>query len=607
VFTSIREFWALTVPFKLQLTVLVILLGLDAILTALSVITVAPLADLALERPPSQWLPVTLKFQSMMEWIGLAFNLLSVAALFFFLTLSMAIFSVFVRYVLVKLRVAVVGRLIEQSLSRIFNAGWGYFASSNSGVLINTYVREINKTGAAFQGLALSAANLVRVAAFIAVPILLEPLLVTTCLVAAVLVILPFMYMGRWSTRFGGLDLKYSNRFTSLLKESLSAAREVISFGREQRTLDQINDSYERYGDSRVKSETFAFFSSQMFEPLGILVILGVLVVVRQYSEALALSSVAAVLWGLIRTLAPLKQLIQLKHNIDNKLPSLRQIMADQARADSYRQSSGTTRFEDGPASVALHDVSFSYDNAESALVDVNLEGSSNQMIALVGESGSGKSTIIDLILGLQQPGAGRVLLNGIDSADIDLAQWRSRLSVVPQRPVLFDLSVRENLLWANPDASEAELLRVCEVTEAASFIKRLPNGLDTEIGDAGVRLSGGQVQRLALARALIRKPRILILDEATSALDTETESRIYASLPGATENCLVIVVAHRLATIRAADHILVFRDGRLVEQGTFDALANAGGYFYRLLHSQPADHLDGVTLAAPPLPVAAL
>ena len=158
---------------------------------------------------------------------------------------------------------------------------------------------------------------------------------------------------------------------------------------------------------------------------------------------------------------------------------------------------------------------------------------------------------------------------------------------LVPQKPVLFDLSIRENLLWTNPDANDDEIWRVCEIADAKNFILQLPQGLDTEIGDFGIRLSGGQVQRIALARAIIRKPELLILDEATSALDMETEKRIYRALENETKDCLVFIVAHRLSTISNADRILVFQQGKLIEEGNYQSLLNQQGYFYRLLDAQ--------------------
>ena len=588
-FSSIPEFWRLARPFKKRLTIVTGLLCVDSIVTGFSVLTIAPLTDLVLGKSEAEWLPVTHKIESVYSAIGIPFSTVTVAAMFFLLTLGMAVFSVFVRWSMSRLRIAVIQRLIDQSMMKMFSASWGYFTDTNRGTLANTYISEVNNTGSAFLSITVAFSGVVRILALLAVPLLLEPKLVIICLIASILLILPFMYIGKWSKYFGDINVKAANRFASLLRESVEAAREVISFGRQQPTINQISKAYQRFGDSRVKAETFGYFSSQMYEPVGILVIMIVLLVNTSSSQSIPLASVAVVLWGLIRTVAPLKQLIQLKHNIDSRVPSLRQVLNEQKKAESYRQPQGI-EFEDlEDVRVEFEDVKFSYKGHTPALDGCSFRSGGQEMLAFVGESGSGKSTIVDLILGLQQPESGKVLLNGVDSSKIDLARWRRELSIVPQQPVLFDLSIRDNLLWANPEASNTEIWRVLDAASARKFVENLKDGLDTEIGDSGIRLSGGQVQRLAIARALIRKPKLLILDEATSALDMETEANIYQSLARETKDCLVIVVAHRLSTISSADQILVFRNGKIIEKGTYQELDTSKGYFHRLLHTQPA------------------
>jgi ABC-type multidrug transport system fused ATPase/permease subunit len=401
--------------------------------------------------------------------------------------------------------------------------------------------------------------------------------------------VLPFMYIGKWSFMFGSRDLKFVNRYSTILRESIEAAREVISYGKETATIKQINHAYKKSGDAQIKSATFSAFATQMYEPVGILIIITVLVFAKQNTEGFALSSIAVVMWGLTRTIGPVKLLIQIKHGIDNKLPSLQQIFSEQDRAASFRQTYGKEFNNRTTRRIEFDDVYFTYQGNSRGLSGCSFTTDNNQLIALVGESGSGKSTIIDLILGLQTPGSGNVLLNEIDSKSIDLALWRKGISLVPQKPVLFDLSIRENLLWANSEASEDEIWRVCEIVDAKNFILQLPHQLETEIGDSGIRLSGGQIQRIALARAIIRKPNLLILDEATSALDMETEARIYRALENETKDCLVFIVAHRLSTISNADRILVFQQGKLIEEGNYQSLLNQQGYFRRLLDSQHA------------------
>lgn len=175
-------------------------------------------------------------------------------------------------------------------------------------------------------------------------------------------------------------------------------------------------------------------------------------------------------------------------------------------------------------------------------------------MTAIVGKSGAGKSTLIDLLMGLLQPEKGQVLLDGIPLNGDNVNAWRRALSYVPQEPFLFNVSIRENLLLVEPRANEKQLWEALEFAAAAEFVKKLPQGLDTHIGDRGVRLSGGERQRLVLARAILRKPEILILDEATSALDTENEAKIQEALEQLKGTTTIIVIAHRLSTIRNAD-----------------------------------------------------
>jgi len=206
-------------------------------------------------------------------------------------------------------------------------------------------------------------------------------------------------------------------------------------------------------------------------------------------------------------------------------------------------------------------------------------------MTALVGESGSGKSTITDLILGLQLPDKGEILIDGVPLKDYQQNSYRQRIGYVPQEPILFHNSIRENLLWASDSSTEKELWNALQMSNAAEFVKALPDGIDTIVGDRGIRLSGGQRQRIALARALLRNPELLILDEATSALDTESEIMIQNTIDRLSNNMTMIVVAHRLSTIRQANQVIVLQSGKVVEQGSYAELSTRiGSFFYSML-----------------------
>jgi len=224
-------------------------------------------------------------------------------------------------------------------------------------------------------------------------------------------------------------------------------------------------------------------------------------------------------------------------------------------------------------------------------------------MIALVGPSGAGKSTLLDLLLRFYEPQHGEILADGIPISEFGLASWRARLAVVSQDPYIFDDTVRANILYGRPQASEADMVHAAVLSCADDFIRELPMGYDTKVGERGTQISGGQRQRLALARALVRDPDILILDEATNALDTSTERAFQEALEHFARHRLVFVVAHRLATIENADRVVVLDAGRVVETGTPRELLAAGGPFSQLFLPQhltasndSSGHRTGVT-----------
>jgi subfamily B ATP-binding cassette protein MsbA len=251
---------------------------------------------------------------------------------------------------------------------------------------------------------------------------------------------------------------------------------------------------------------------------------------------------------------------------------------ADPNRKHSMAPIQGTVRFED---------VQFEYEAGKPVLHGISFQANPGSVTALVGSSGSGKSTIISLVCAFHNPTVGRVLVDGEDLAKVNLNTYRSQLGVVLQDSFLFDGSVRDNVMFSRPEASEEEFLSACRTARVDEFAERFPEGYDTIVGERGVKLSGGQRQRLSIARALLAQPRILILDEATSSLDSESEAMIQAGLNQLMQGRTTFVIAHRLSTIRRADQILVVEGGLIVERGNHEQLFALKGRYFDLYTRQ--------------------
>ncbi|MDD3006744.1 MAG: ABC transporter ATP-binding protein [Candidatus Pacebacteria bacterium] len=244
---------------------------------------------------------------------------------------------------------------------------------------------------------------------------------------------------------------------------------------------------------------------------------------------------------------------------------------------------SGKVELKDIQGAVEFQDVSFAYNETREVLHNINLKVRPGEMVALVGESGVGKSTLVDLISKYIIPTSGKVFLDGADIQKVGLKNLRDNIAVVPQDVSMFNDTVRNNLIYGKLDATEEEIKSAIQTANAEAFIVDFPNGLEEQVGERGVQLSGGQKQRIAIARAVLKNPKVLILDEATSALDSKSEMLVQEAMQRLMQGRTTFVIAHRLSTIIHADHIVVFVKGRIAEQGTHEELLEKRGAYYKL------------------------
>src|SRR5882762_4913606 len=291
----------------------------------------------------------------------------------------------------------------------------------------------------------------------------------------------------------------------------------------------------------------------------------------------------------LVLLIAPVFQIVAIGTQITEAITGLertREILNEEKEDEAAGRTVTLDRIN---GQVAMEDVSFAYDTRKEVLRDVSFKSDPGTVTALVGPSGAGKSTIIGLIAAFYVPLSGRVLVDGVDLATVKLNSYRTQLGVVLQETFLFDGTIRENVAFARPSATEEEILAACHIARVDEFAESFENKYDTVVGERGVKLSGGQKQRVSIARAILADPRILILDEATSSLDSESEALIQEGLRYLMRGRTTFVIAHRLSTIRRADQILVVEAGRVIERGTHETLYALGGRYYDLYTKQHA------------------
>ncbi|MBV9670655.1 MAG: ABC transporter ATP-binding protein [Acidobacteriales bacterium] len=376
---------------------------------------------------------------------------------------------------------------------------------------------------------------------------------------------------------------------TGRLTETLGGIRVVKGYHAEEREQGVFAKGVERLLDNVIKTLTgtslMSLSSAVLMGVVGALVMWnGAHLIERGKLTEGGFFQYTALLAFLI---APAFQIVAIGTQITEALAGLertREVLstvaedADPNRVEQLGAIEGDVRFEN---------VHFEYEQGKEVLHGISLHAPPGTVTALVGSSGSGKSTIIGLISAFYQPTSGRILVDGVDLAHVSLYSYREQLGVVLQESFLFDGTIRENIAFSKPDATEEEVLRACRIARVDEFAERFADKYDTVVGERGVKLSGGQRQRISIARAILAEPRILILDEATSSLDSESEQMIQAGLRYLLEGRTTFVIAHRLSTIREADQILVVEDGLIVERGTHEELYAAHGRYRELYDKQ--------------------
>ena len=378
-------------------------------------------------------------------------------------------------------------------------------------------------------------------------------------------------------------------RFLSLIEETIGGLRVIKAFNAESIFSKRFADSSQTFNRLSNKVMNRQNLGSPMSEFLGILMIAvllwfgGSLVLVDKTLEGTQFIAFMGLAYNI---LTPAKAISKASYDMRRGNAAAERILEILDYDNPIKERENPVVIKDFTTAITLNNVTFAYAE-QPVLTNFSLEVPKGKTVALVGQSGSGKSTIANLITRFYDVNQGAILIDGVDVKDMQTASLRKLIGVVSQDSILFNDTIKNNLLIGKPDATDEELITATKIANAYEFINDLPEGFETNIGDAGSKLSGGQKQRLSIARAVLKNPPIMVLDEATSALDTESERLVQNALENMMKHRTSIVIAHRLSTIQNADLIVVMQKGRIVEQGTHTELIQKNGMYKRLVEMQ--------------------
>jgi subfamily B ATP-binding cassette protein MsbA len=406
------------------------------------------------------------------------------------------------------------------------------------------------------------------------------------------LYVLNFLALRRAVRRLAADTRDQFSQVYSMLSEDISGVKVVMSFAREQwearRFVKEIRQTIHlnvRLGRVR----TILGANANLLTALCDLAILGYgsYQVIYQGPKVLSLGDLIAFRGYLWMLFGPIIALVTVNDVLNYALAAVDRIFETLDTPPDIQDPKNPVKLTHLRGEVELQHVSFSYEPTEPVLHDVSLKADPGQVLALVGPSGSGKTTLVHLLPRFYDPQSGRVLIDGHDLRDVSLRDLRQNIGMVMQEDFLFSGSLRENIKYGRPTASDEEVVQASIAANSHDFIMEFPDGYETQVGERGDRLSGGQRQRISIARALLRNPRLLILDEATSDLDSESEALIQDALETLMKNRTTFIIAHRLSTVMNADEIVVLDHGEIVERGTHAELATAGGLYAKLCEVQ--------------------
>jgi len=488
-------------------------------------------------------------------------------------------------------------QLLRELKTKLFDAYAGmdyrYYIRQNAGHFINVINQQVNRFFSSFKSFIGFTSQAVNTASYFAGAFFIAWRFALMAVAVGIVLLVLFKYLNAYVRRLSRKRSAEMSTLNKLLVQSLQSLKYIVSTGQTRHLREGVVASVKRLTGYIFRQRAAGAFTGALKEPVSVLLIVSLIAVqVAVFSDPIAPIFVALLLFH-----RGMQAVIALQSGWQGTMDKIGSVeMVDdevEAVLNHQEQSGGRTM---GPLreGIELRNVCFAYNEADGdVLHDVNIDVPANATVALVGESGAGKSTLVNLLTLMLKPRTGTVRIDGVPHDEVDLASWRDQIGYVSQETVVFDDTVANNLhLWQgdteNDPALRERVVHAAERAHAHHFIEDLPDGYQTTVGDRGVRLSGGQRQRLFVARELFKQPNLLLLDEATSDLDTASEQHIQDSIDALKGEVTVVIIAHRLSTVKNVDRVYVLDEGRVIESGSYHELRHReDGQFRKMVEMQ--------------------
>jgi len=570
-------------PYRRQILALTGLGFVGGILEGIGINAVIPLLTLVLglKSPATDMLSQAI--QALFAFAHIPFVPRYLLAFIVILFIGKALMSLWISYIQIRITNEYERATRAKLFSMVLNASWPYLLRQKLGNLETLLMIDTPAATSLLSKLSFTITLLTSLLMYLAVAFSISPIVTVSTLLIGALV---FVSLRSLIDRVHGISRARTENYRDTMHhvtEHVGGLKSVKAFGVERSAIALGNNFFERIKSLTVRIAMFQATATQVVAPIGVIYIAAILSLAFKTSF-ISVAALPAILYLIYRIFTYVQQLQNNVQYISELAPHLeRVILYESDAAGGVQPPSGDRPFVFNDT-LEFDKVSFAYLQGKDVLKNVSFTIRKGSMVGIVGPSGAGKTTTVDLILRLLEPSKGAIKLDGVDCREISLSEWRVNVAYVSQDLFLLHDTIRNNIRFYDDSVSDEEVWEAARMAHIDGFIKSSPEGLDTLVGERGIRLSAGERQRIVIARALARKPQLLILDEATSALDNESEAHIKKVIEELKGRITIVAIAHRLSTIMGSDALVVLSDGALVEEGApRKLLADTGSYFYKV------------------------